>query len=91
MRRRTSRCCVFTGRPPQFDSMDFYPLERARSSELPHDRVVVSGFPFDLTLVYRPIRQSAIFSRTLWGKMGTRTYLIDALKPVCTASHVSSG
>jgi hypothetical protein len=59
------------GRPAEFGSMDFYPLGRARSTGLPHDRVVVCGFPFDLTLVYRPTRQSAVFSRTLWGTMVT--------------------
>ncbi|HLW60644.1 MAG TPA: trypsin-like peptidase domain-containing protein [bacterium] len=59
------------GHPAEFRSMEFYPLERARSTELPHDRVVVCGFPFDLTLVFRPTRQSAVFSRTLWGKLTT--------------------
>jgi len=58
-------------RPVEFDSMDFYPLERARSTRLPHDRVWVCGFPFDLTLVHRPTGQVAVFSRTLWGKVAT--------------------
>jgi hypothetical protein len=56
-------------RPIEFDEMDFYPLERARSAPLPHNRVLVQGWPEDLALRHED--DLAAFPRTVAGTLST--------------------
>jgi hypothetical protein len=58
-------------RPDEFHDMDFFPLERARSTSLPHSRVLIYGFAADLTLVHRPTDRAATFPRSIAGTLGT--------------------
>lgn len=56
-------------RPTEFHEMEFYPLEQARSAPLPHTRVIVHGWPGDLSVPHEGAL--AVFPRTIDGTLST--------------------